>query len=504
MKNYIIIVLFSICFQIPLNAQIVNYGQPSTSLIGSNGIIDQDGNHVFLSRGNTNNILSFFGPDNVEIWSKKFDFSSTDGIILELSDGDYLCALSSSFGQILKFNSAGDIIWHKKIHFQIKSAFECVDNRIVIAGQRIDSFLMMIDLEGNTVWSRKIEKESPYSVVFPVAIPSIDNEILFTSKPRKTGDSISYQNFSKFNIDGDLVWQKSLIKPFNHYANSMVQAESGAIYTVGSAIMYGEPNFSDVLISKYSSTGEFERTIQCGYQWGDDGFDIIEDINGDILIVGFTKPVEVCGGNLLVMKFNPDLDVIFTKIYGTPSGSGAFYFHLHQKDEMIYAYGSGSLWTSISEGGGSDVHLLKTDSEFEFLCNQYDQDWELEDVAYLPSDLSVDIVTHVGANNPVESTVEETTLNYDWHCGVSLSSTDENKDGVFKLFPNPTSGNFRISGSTPYKIIVSDISGKTVYESDGMMTSPTAEIDLSQQNKGIYFVNILGEDQNEVIKIILN
>ena len=83
--------------------------------------------------------------------------------------------------------------------------------------------------------------------------------------------------------------------------------------------------------------------------------------------------------------------------------------------------------------------------------------------------------------------------------GVSESS----KDNTISVYPNPTSGVFRIdAGSNKIKEIkITDILGRTVMVSTINMASHT--IDLSKETKGIYFIQITDEKNNKINRKVI-
>jgi Secretion system C-terminal sorting domain len=71
------------------------------------------------------------------------------------------------------------------------------------------------------------------------------------------------------------------------------------------------------------------------------------------------------------------------------------------------------------------------------------------------------------------------------------------------LFPNPTSGVFKIEMPTPYPIQtnVSITNALGVKVAEGNLSQP--QFDISNQAAGIYFVNIQYQNQTAIYKIIV-
>jgi len=93
-----------------------------------------------------------------------------------------------------------------------------------------------------------------------------------------------------------------------------------------------------------------------------------------------------------------------------------------------------------------------------------------------------------GANFPVNVTMT-----------VGIETLIKNN---IKLYPNPTTGMLNINSDEPLLITIFDISGKQIYLSK--QANKTFEIDLSNNSKGLYFINIIKNNKVFMEKIILN
>ena len=95
----------------------------------------------------------------------------------------------------------------------------------------------------------------------------------------------------------------------------------------------------------------------------------------------------------------------------------------------------------------------------------------------------------VGADFLVQETAIEVTKND--LCSSAVTSIGEGLASSFSLFPNPNAGSFtlvRELGENNEPLIISDIQGKTVFES--LLFSEKTEIKLQDVPNGIYFVKI--------------
>ncbi|MFT5819830.1 MAG: hypothetical protein ACI8ZM_001055 [Crocinitomix sp.] len=382
MKNPIPTIVFTLFFSLIGYTQIINFGNETDSFMTGDGIVDSQGNHVFLTSTGERVVISFNNSDYESIWAKQLDFPNSGevGKIIELASGDYAVYISqgegSTFGHLLKKNEDGDILWHENVSFAISNMVEIDAGRIAITGQRLDGYLVVIDTNGDLIWSKSISLESPNRITFPYLIVTNDGNLLLTARLFRSSDDFKYQYLAKYDFEGNLIWEKAYESPSSHVIYKYIQGDDDNFYGTGHLSRYGETDGGDLLVVKYNSSGEFIKSRAYSHIYRDNGQDIIQTIDNNFVVIGNSKPQEVCGGNLVVMKIDSELDTLYSKFYGQSTGQGSFYWRLHKKNDMIYTYGGGSLWSSFS---GSDVHLIKTDSEFELLCNPYHQEWTITD-----------------------------------------------------------------------------------------------------------------------------
>ena len=80
----------------------------------------------------------------------------------------------------------------------------------------------------------------------------------------------------------------------------------------------------------------------------------------------------------------------------------------------------------------------------------------------------------------------------------------ENKDETISIYPNPSTGIITIQNlSVRTSLIITDITGKTVHQLKINDYHSSIEVDLSQLEKGIYFICLKGKDFSHVKKIVI-
>ena len=78
---------------------------------------------------------------------------------------------------------------------------------------------------------------------------------------------------------------------------------------------------------------------------------------------------------------------------------------------------------------------------------------------------------------------------------------DEASASAVSLYPNPNNGIFTIEGQSNYNITIRNMLGQTIYT--GMMNVSTMSFDLSNVNKGVYFVNISNDSFETTEKVVI-
>ena len=119
----------------------------------------------------------------------------------------------------------------------------------------------------------------------------------------------------------------------------------------------------------------------------------------------------------------------------------------------------------------------------------------------IPQDFTEPFVYTVTAQNGDE---QEWTVTVDILTGIFSNSSNN-----FQIHPNPSKGLFNLSGFfQPERLRITDITGKTIYSSalSDLQTCPPGserQIDLSNQPKGIYFINIQTETGIYTEKLVI-
>ena len=92
---------------------------------------------------------------------------------------------------------------------------------------------------------------------------------------------------------------------------------------------------------------------------------------------------------------------------------------------------------------------------------------------------------------------------WDWETYTEISEINKNPKSELKIYPNPTNGIFTIENKSIDSITIFDINGKVVEQINNIdKNTTTINIDISKQEKGIYFVKANIASKNIIGKII--
>jgi len=130
-------------------------------------------------------------------------------------------------------------------------------------------------------------------------------------------------------------------------------------------------------------------------------------------------------------------------------------------------------------------------------CNNINMDL----YAITNPNLSCIEVDNVAWSNAIWADDIDATASFSLNCsGAGIS--DINESNTLMLYPNPTNGDFTITGlelvETVSSLTLTDMNGKVVKVLDTKAT----KFSMGSIKPGVYFLNILSENKQEVLKIV--
>ena len=195
------------------------------------------------------------------------------------------------------------------------------------------------------------------------------------------GDNYGYV-ILKINLDGDLLWTKCY--GGNNYSKpqSIINSSEGGFIVVGESYandgdITGAHGSADFWVVKISNIGELEWQIAIGGSNFDSAKEIIQNNDGDYLIVGTSMSIDAdindhhateATTDLLLAKISSSGELLWTKSYGgnyddsgesiTEDGLGNF---------ILAGYSESSSGDVPENKGSTDFWVLKIDSSGEII-----------------------------------------------------------------------------------------------------------------------------------------
>ncbi|MFM2016622.1 MAG: hypothetical protein RL007_278 [Bacteroidota bacterium] len=502
MKRFIsCFILFSL-LTVTLSAQwnrIIAYGDTNNTSKCFDGCIDSWGNQILAYTDDQNFGLSVASFDS---WhAKNWSFRTNKDVsgethVQQLLDGNYLISYNEMYsGGLMKLDTAGNIIWQKSyLDFVFEAVVEDTNDDLYVCGAYgAYGFVSCLDDTGGVRWIVKNDLSSLYKDV----IFTLDGKLALTgtrfgsnqetdfvfSKVSKTGTEVWTKNYS---YSQSLVVQGLVQSPidFCFYMTGYVTPSSNMI--LGSRIMY----------MKCDSSGQVIGTRVMGYQFGNYGHDIIRTEGNNFILAGSSRPQQICGGtNLVLVKFNSNLDTIMTRRYGDASGMNMTVYQLKKyAPNQNYLFMHAYTWSVFSY---SDAIHVRTDTMLTVPCdNLYFpmQKTEIVVTQYPGSTFSIDSVA-IGSGLLLNPSVVHAAD----ACTNALLNVSETQIGGMHLYPNPADRFIRIDNvnyGTTYSVY--NMLGEEMLNGN----YNGREIDISALSPGVYLLQISQGDRISTARFI--
>lgn len=425
-----------------------------------------DGGYVFCGTsiyGGNDVIIVKMDSIGTILWAKVYGGPSMEGAsyIEQTPDSGYMVnALYDGGGLnakswVLKLDANGDTLWTQLFSAGIGSTL-------------VSSFNSMASINNNVYGMTGYFKPQPFTLLSAYFISSsgngiqLGNKIYNTSIYGSTGDGIDKTfdggfiftgqygtsnstadvNLIRVNALGDTLWTRT-------YDNSLADVGRAVIQTADSGFMVA--GFTRYLINAYNiyliktdSVGDTLWTKQYVDSVNYDVSSIQQTIDGGYIIAGRKS------GIIYLIKTNEFSDTLWTRTFGNLQ-NGSWAFNVRQtKDGGYIISGQGTM------GSAFGAYIIKTDS--------------------------------LGNVNS----------------GTGIAEV--NNPFVFEVYPNPTSGGFKVKvkgvSSRNASISVYNLCGQTIY-TNRIMNNETLPIDLSGFTRGLYAISLRSGDKTFTRKILL-
>jgi len=193
---------------------------------------------------------------------------------------------------------------------------KCVDaygDVVYVAGETSSGdatkiFLLKYTSKGRFQWNVSLDGSAVKDIVV------YGDAIYVLGEIDETGNKNVF--VSKVSSDGNIVWTKTWGGSSEDIAGGIV-AKGNAIYICGETKSFGALG-SDVFIAKYDLDGNFVWQKLWGRSGNEGGYDILSTNDG-VCVVGYTTSYGAGEKDVLVLKFDFDGNIVWTKTWGGSS-----------------------------------------------------------------------------------------------------------------------------------------------------------------------------------------
>ncbi|MCP4633362.1 MAG: T9SS type A sorting domain-containing protein [candidate division Zixibacteria bacterium] len=338
-------------------------------------------------------MIGFYGMGGGDVWLLKTD--STGVMIgskiiggVELDFGNSICetadsgfviaGLTASYGAgyddlyVIRTDQNGDTIWTRTYGGTHTDEGKCIrqssDGGFIIVGStysfgagRHDVYLLKIDSNGDTIWTRTYGgTEDDFGLSLDL-VPN-DGFIIsgYTTSYGAGGMDIYLLRVDK---DGDTLWTRTFGGFDNDRGFSVIRTDDGGYIVAGSTETYGAGGW-DVYILKTNQNGD----SLWAHTYGGANTDFVRCINecrdGGFILTGQTLSFGAGSSDVYVLKIDSDGDTLWTRTFG--GANTDFGYGIQQTSAGNYIAVGG---TTSFGAGADDVYLLKIEGEACLECN---------------------------------------------------------------------------------------------------------------------------------------
>ncbi len=478
----------------------------------------------------------------------------SDTIIPNYGYHDIFLAKYSAGGVLIWIRTAGGIygdyaesIYCDGSHIYITGEIEGYGTAVTFQNSPItltckgdnDMFLAKYDLNGNLLWAKK--GGGNYNDKGLAVTADINGNIyvtgFFTDTASFSGTTI-YGNgnrdifIAKYDSIGNFQWVRQAGSSQRDEAKSIICDHSGNIYVTGmysdgaafgSAILTSPLGYFNIFLAKYAPDGSLIWIKTAGGDYDDVAWSITKDNAGKIYITGefnayahFDNIALTTTGkaNIFVACYDESGNAQWAKSAGGPlidraRGIGSDGTNLYITGQFGMSANFGSY--SVTGVDSSEIFMAKISNTGNF-------EWAaaVSGPPDLPENLGYESGNAICADSFGNVYATGALLNGGVFGSSSflpysrtdafiakLSSSinvkmDEYLKGNISIYPNPNNGNFTVHlnslGAEKIEITITNCLGQVIYNRLHESSSQN-NIDLSAQQNGIYFIEIITEDQ---------
>lgn len=226
-------------------------------------------------------------------------------LVISPSEDIYMVYDGPSSGEstVIKYDKNGNFIWESSQDGGLNCIALDSSNNVYAAGYTADydMILMKFSSSGVFQWSRVLDKRD-YDFISSIAVDSLSN-IYMAGMSYNSGTWVNRDIILvKYSSSGNYLWDRTLDIREEDMCKGLVTDSSNNVYLSGHHRDFSTTD--DIFIAKYSSSG----TLQWSQNWGtwyqdDEAQDIVLDSSNNIYVTGGTYE-SATNDDVILLKFN--------------------------------------------------------------------------------------------------------------------------------------------------------------------------------------------------------
>ena len=308
-------------------------------------------------------------------WEKIFGGSGSEfcSSVQITDDGGYIIiGNSNSFDlagkgvYFIKTNSRGNVMWEKNVGEgyggSVYSSQVANDGGYIIAGitsSRLGEtamYLLKTDSKGVLEWEKTFNGTGS-SKGWSVQVANDGGYIIAGNMGATVAEGVNNVYLVKTDSRGELEWEKFFGGIYQDQGRSVQVTSDGGYIIAGDTKSFGAGK-RDVYLIKTNSNGELEWNKTYGGPENDAGWSVQVTSDGGYIITGITDSYGVGGSDVYLVKTDSNGDLMWEKTFGRAGYDRGYCVQVTDDGGYVIS----GLVTASNVSPGHDVYLVKTDS----------------------------------------------------------------------------------------------------------------------------------------------
>ncbi|MBK9414818.1 MAG: T9SS type A sorting domain-containing protein [Bacteroidetes bacterium] len=299
-----------------------NYFIAGTSSSGGNG--GYDGYLICLDVSGTILWEKYYGGSD---WDFIYSVEVMPDQSILLAGESYSFSNGGTDAWVLHLNSSGDTTWTNNFGSTGNDAFKNIcqsPTAIYLSGyidstdaDGMDGYLIKLDLTGNFVWEKRVHL--------------LGRDLLNGCTIDQSGDLIAYGStapfdstkndalVTKLDTNGTVIWSYNSASGEDDDAKKIIPISNNELFLIGQKNPSGN-GAKSIFMTRYNSSG---FSVNGGQSFGgpndEEGYSMINTIQGGVAIVGYTSSYGLGNSDALLVYLNSDSSVTAPVVYSLVS-----------------------------------------------------------------------------------------------------------------------------------------------------------------------------------------